>query len=279
MDCPCCGISVFAELNTCRTCGWQLSRPFHPDTSFGRAPGNGRSHPRPGNGQPAAPIQTAADAFVLSPPAGPQRIARGRRASRRRQAGRHPAKSAVATLPPQARWPRRRRGWEMPARFEVIELPLVQSAFDFEAAAPEGLAARAAAPLAVRFQAGLLDATLILLASALFFGLFALLSGQVLLARRDLLVYLLAGFVLTSLYFGLFTLFSGRTPGMQYYGLHAVGFDGQPLTPPRAVRRAFGYGVSTGSLLLGFCWALLDDRHLTWHDHISQTFLTHRSPL
>jgi uncharacterized RDD family membrane protein YckC len=181
---------------------------------------------------------------------------------------------AVAVLPPEARW-------EAPPRLQVIESPLVQSAFDFSAAEQEAerLAGVATAPVAVRLRAGLLDATLIVLAGGVFFTLFALMSSQVSLARRDLLVYLLAGYALTVIYFGLFTLLGGPTPGMQYYGLRPVTFEGKPLAPPGALRRAFGYGVSVGSLLLGVFWALVDERHLTWHDHISQTFLTERTRL
>jgi len=225
----------------------------------------------PRNGQNEPLIQTAADAFTLSPPVRPQRVTRPRRAPHAppwRDSG------AVGVLPPEARW-------EAPPRLEVIEMPLVQSAFDFSAADQdaERLAGVAAAPVVVRLRAGLLDATLIALAGAVFFSLFALLSSQVSLARRDLLVYLLAGYALAALYFGLFTLLGGRTPGMQYYGLRPVTFDGKPLPPPVALRRAFGYGVSIGSLLLGFFWAAVDERRLAWHDHISQTFLTDRTKL
>lgn len=261
MDCPRCGVSVYADLSSCRACGWQLSQPFSAESTPGVRPGSRAAEPL---------LQTAADAFVLSPPV--TRGAQQRRLSRRASPplnGR-----AVAVLPPEARW-------EIPPRFEVIEMPLVQSAFDFSAAELEAerLAARAAAPLGLRFRAGLLDATLILLAAALFFALFALLGGPVGLARRDLLVYLLAAYALASAYFSLFTLLGGRTPGMQQYGLRVVTFEGQAPLPTRALWRAFGYGVSTGSLLLGFFWALVDERRLTWHDHISRTVLTHRPTL
>ena len=271
MDCPRCGVSVFAELNSCRACGWQLSRPFTlgPATTSTSASVTDFSA-----AAPLPSLQTAADAFVLSPPAATDRAAQHRRVARRRKPARLGVENAVAVLPEEARW-------EAPPRLEVIELPLVQSSFDFLAAEQEveRLAARAAAPVGVRCRAGLLDASLILLAGALFFGLFALLSREVSLARRDLLVYLLAGFALAAVYFGLFTLLGGRTPGMQHYSLRVVTFEGKPLSPQQALWRAFGYGVSAGTLLLGFVWALVDERHLTWHDHISQTFLTDRTVL
>jgi uncharacterized RDD family membrane protein YckC len=160
-------------------------------------------------------------------------------------------------------------------------MPVVQSSFDFTAADQEAerLAAQAAAPVGVRFQAGLLDASLILLASGVFFGLFLLLGGQGGFQRRDLLIYVLSTYSLATLYFALFTRFGGCTPGMQYYRLQVVTFEGKPLPPARAWWRAFGYVVSTGSLLLGFFWALVDERRLTWHDHISQSFLTDHTVL
>ena len=271
MDCPRCGVSVFTDLSNCRACGWQLARPFaavsSTTTSSAQVSDLSAAAPLP-------PMQTAADAFALSPPQRVQRVHRPRRAARQQPWSNSgaPDSGAVAVLPPEARW-------EAPPRLEVIEMPLVQSVFDFSAADEERLAGVVAAPVVVRLRAGLLDATLIFLASAVFFSLFALLSSQVSLARRDLLVYLIAGFVLTTLYFGLFTLLDGRTPGMQYYGLRPVTFEGKPLPPPQALRRAFGYGVSIGSLLLGFFWAAVDERRLTWHDTISQTFLTDRTKL
>ncbi|MBI4466224.1 MAG: RDD family protein [Acidobacteria bacterium] len=267
MDCPRCGVSVFAELNSCRGCGWQLSRPFLLDPAT-----TSTSAKPPDISVTAAlpPIQTAADAFALSPPTQRARAAQQRRLARRRSWTGAP-ENPVALLPAEARW-------EVPPRFEVIEMPLVQSAFDFAAAEEEAerLAAVAAAPVGVRFRAGLLDATLILLATGVFFGLFALLSREVSFARRDLLIYLVAGFALASAYFALFTLLGGRTPGMQYYGLRVVTFAGTPLPARVGLGRAFGYLVSIGSLLLGFCWALVDERRLTWHDHVSKTFLTDR---
>ena len=162
-----------------------------------------------------------------------------------------------------------------------MELPLIQASFDFGAAEREAerLAERAAASLQVRFQAGVVDFGLILLASAVFFGLFALLSGELRLARRDLLVLLLAGFALACLYFGLFTFLGGRTPGMQSQGLRVVSFEGLPPSRVQTLWRAFGYVVSIGSLLLGFLWAVGDERHLSWHDRISGTFLTDRTVL
>lgn len=278
MDCPRCGISTYAERNHCPDCGWQLSRSFS-----GGAQTISSSHPTPTltlasllpplSGQ-APPLEPAADGFALSPPQQRERARRHRRRPRW-WARLNPDFVGVATLPEDARW-------EEPARLQVIEMPVIQTAFDFSAAELEAerlFPRNAVAPLPLRFHAGAVDAALILLASGMFFGLFAALGGQLTLGRRDLAIYLAAVFVLTALYFGLFALLGGRTPGMQYFGLRVVGFDGQPAGRRATAWRAFGYTVSLGSLLLGFFWALLDDRQLTWHDHMSGTFLTDRPTL
>jgi uncharacterized RDD family membrane protein YckC len=180
--------------------------------------------------------------------------------------------NAVAVLPEEARW-------EAPARFEVVELPLVQTSFDFSSERePEALPAPSrVASLEARLNAGLLDAGLVLAAALGFFGLFALLGGSLGVGRRDLLIYLLVGYSLASAYFGFFTLVAGRTPGMRACGLSVLTFEGQAPTRQHALWRAFGYAVSAGSLMLGFLWAAVDERHLTWHDLVSRTFLTDRT--
>ncbi|MFQ5694733.1 MAG: RDD family protein, partial [Terriglobia bacterium] len=241
-------MSTHADRTYCQECNWTLSRSFSRRSL--RLGGNGAD-------RGTTAIQTATDAFVLTPPSLLQRPTPRSRRSARGRRGSHSG-PAVATLPAEARW-------EAPARVEIVEPPLVQSAFDFTTAEQVNhpVPARAAASLAARCQAALLDMALLLAAGGLFVGLFLLLGGAIPLGRRDLLVYLLAGFALAALYFALFTLFGGRTPGMQYHKLRVVTFQAEPLTLRHAAWRAFGYVASTGSLLLGFIWALVDERGLT----------------
>jgi len=270
MNCPRCDSSTYADRLYCPSCNWQLSRPFTAGATPQTFSSNGTLEPR-------ARSQSAPDPFILTPPTRAEWMNRPQRWRGFTRHHRHQLPTngnAVAVLPAEARW-------EAPPRLEVLEMPVVQSAFDFTAAEQESqqLAARAAAPVGVRFQAGLFDAMLILLASGIFFGLFAVLGGHVGFARRDLLIYLLAAYSLAIVYLGLFTLLGGRTPGMQHHHLRVVSFEGKPLGRTQALWRAFGYGVSTGSLLLGFFWALADERRLTWHDHVSQSFITDRTLL
>ncbi|MCI0403676.1 MAG: RDD family protein [Acidobacteria bacterium] len=237
-------------------------------------PGVGTSR---GAASARAPLTDPAEAFVLLPPASPLRQSARtlpRRTRRRSLWMERLRRSSLAAGLPAG------HARELPPHLQVMGMPVVQTAFDFERAAERAavhlpLPSRAAA-LDLRARAGLFDAALVVLASALFFSLFAGLGGVLTLGRRDLLVYLLATFVLAAAYFCLFTLFGGRTPGMQAHGLYAASFESNRLPEDRALWRAFGYLVSIGSLGLGFLWAGLDDRGLTWHDHISQTLITDR---
>lgn len=298
MDCPRCRFSASSEASQCPFCGWRLSRTFSTisvapptlpqrsaptastaDTLVMGPTSFARTAPAPTTRVSVVPLQ-AVDAFVLVPPASPLR--QTSHPGLRRPARRRPnwltrlrrSSLAAATLPAARSLPH----VEPVPRLEILEMPVVQTRFEFTAAAPEpaALPVRAAAPVELRLCAGLFDALLIVVAGSFFFTLFALLGGDLSFARRDLLIYLVASSVLPAGYFSLFTLFGGRTPGMQRFGLRAVGFNAQLMTAERARWRAFGYLVSLGSLFLGFFWALLDDRQLTWHDHISQTFITDR---
>lgn len=270
MYCPRCHTSASADRTCCPACDWQLSQPFTSGADFSPPKENG-------GGDSVSPSWANGDSFSLTPPVVSDWARRPQRRKLGRRSKHHPAANngdGVAVLPEGARWAE-------PAHLEVVAMPVVQSSFDFDDAEREAqqLAARASAPVSLRLQACVLDATLVVLAGGVFFALFALLGGRLDLARRDLLIYLLAGYALAVAYFGLFTLLGSQTPGMQYYGLRVVNFEGKKPTSAQAVWRAFGYGVSTGALLLGFLWALADERRLTWHDHISQTFITDRTVL
>jgi uncharacterized RDD family membrane protein YckC len=274
MDCPRCGHQTPAEKHQCPDCAWILSQAYE---------GNG--HHDAGNvlvfDSPVREPAEEGPAFsvedYLPSPQQPalwaDRLNRAlpRRLARRRRTVESLGSAAVATVPEEARW-------EKPAQIEYIQMPLVQSRFDFNAPEDDGaqLAASYGAPLDERFAAGLLDVLLIVSATGLFLGLFALLNSGLSLERKDLLIYLAAAFTIASVYFVFFTLISGATPGMQFRGLRAMTFEGNALRFHHRLWRSFGYVVSTGSLLLGFIWPTVDENRLTWHDYISGTFITDR---
>lgn len=135
------------------------------------------------------------------------------------------------------------------------------------------------ASLGERRRAGLLDAGFLLLAYGVFLTLFGSLGGHFAFGKFDAAVYAATLALFYVQYFALFTVFGGSTPGMLIRGLRVVSFDGGAPTSRQLIWRSFGYLVSGGTVLLGFLWALWDEDHLTWQDHISQTYLTEAAPV
>jgi uncharacterized RDD family membrane protein YckC len=132
------------------------------------------------------------------------------------------------------------------------------------------------APLGRRFLAGVVDGAVLLLAAVLFASVFWLTGGQITLRPLNIgILAFIAVFVLL-LYFGLFTALTASTPGLLSMGLEVRNLNGSLPTLGQSFRRAFGYLVSLGALMLGFVWALVDSERLTWHDRMSGTFVTDR---
>lgn len=73
----------------------------------------------------------------------------------------------------------------------------------------------------------------------------------------------------------LYCYFNQATLGQQGARLRVISFDGHaPSRPQRMIRMLSGW-VSLASAGMGVIWALFDQERLSWHDHISQTFLTY----
>lgn len=179
--------------------------------------------------------------------------------------------------------PRRARPALRARQPERVEIEIIQPEFDFSAAsesdAHPATSAVLVAPLSDRCLAAALDGFFLALTFAGFLGMFRSLGGRVELARTDLLVSAAAFFLLYALYFALFTAMAGTTPGMQIRGLYVVRMDGTLPTTRQLLWRSFGYVTSGATIALGFFWALWDDERLTWHDRISQTYVTATAPL
>lgn len=135
------------------------------------------------------------------------------------------------------------------------------------------------ASLAERRLAGAIDAILLALTCIGFAGLFRSLGGELLLAKVDAVIYSVVIVLIYSLYFFVFTTLAGSTPGMQLRGLTVVRMDGTLPDTRQLLWRSFGYLLSAAALTLGFSWALWDDDRFTWHDRISQTYVTNASPV
>jgi uncharacterized RDD family membrane protein YckC len=131
------------------------------------------------------------------------------------------------------------------------------------------------ADLASRRRAFMVDAGCLLLSFSCVMGLYLGFGGKLLATKLDIVVCAATLTLLYSQYFTLFTVMGGATPGMMFAGLRVVSFEGSAPEPARLLWRSFGYFISGVTALLGFCWALADEDHLTCHDRISQTYIAH----
>jgi uncharacterized RDD family membrane protein YckC len=207
----------------------------------------------------------------------------------RRRRGRAVPNDSQVTLPfvekrealqpePPAPPPRRAvRPQPKPRPVERVEISVEQPELDFSALDSNAHPQEDLAPVAglgERRAAGLLDAMFLILAYSGFLGLFRSLGGQFAINRVDAGIYAAAFFMFYVLYFSLFMVFRGATPGMQLRHLVAVQLDSSPPDTRQFAWRSLGYALSGATLGLGFLWSVLDGDQLTWHDRISQTYLT-----
>jgi uncharacterized RDD family membrane protein YckC len=125
-----------------------------------------------------------------------------------------------------------------------------------------------------RRLAAVIDVACLLFAYGGFLALFGSLGGQFTLSKLSAAVYVATFAIVYLQYFSLFTIFGGTTPGMMLRGLQVVSFSGEPPTPRQMLLRSAGYVLSAGTLFMGFLWSMWDEDELTWHDRLSQTYLS-----
>ena len=125
-----------------------------------------------------------------------------------------------------------------------------------------------------RRLAAVIDAACLLFAYGGFLALFGSLGGQFTLSKLSAAVYVATFAIVYLQYFALFTIFGGTTPGMMLRGLQVMSFSGEPPTPRQMFLRSAGYVLSAGTLFMGFLWSMWDEDELTWHDRLSQTYLS-----
>jgi uncharacterized RDD family membrane protein YckC len=173
-----------------------------------------------------------------------------------------------------------------PSDFRVADPEPVEIVLDSNPAEdePEIIAAarrRLAAPIGLRFVAGMVDGLTLLLSALIFALVFWKSGGQLTIGRHGdgvtnlVVVCILAAFFVIF-YFGLFTALAFATPGQSAMGLQVRTLDGEPPDGRAARRRALGYLVSTIPMMLGFVWAVFDVEGLAWHDRVSGTCLVQR---
>ncbi len=173
-----------------------------------------------------------------------------------------------------------------PSQTERVEI-CVQPELDFSSSPYDRARPQTAlvpvAGLAHRRSACYIDMCFLALTCAGFVGLFLFASrsagGELTLGKSDAVVYLAIAYLFYALYFSLFVVLAGSTPGMQLRGLSIVRLDGSLPDTRQLLWRVFGYLLSGATLMIGFLWSLWDEDHFTWHDRISQTYITAAVPL
>ncbi len=63
----------------------------------------------------------------------------------------------------------------------------------------------------------------------------------------------------------------GQTPGKRLMNLRVVKTDGSPLSDTDAIVRYIGYYINTFVFMIGWIWALFDDRGQGLHDKLAGT--------
>jgi uncharacterized RDD family membrane protein YckC len=133
------------------------------------------------------------------------------------------------------------------------------------------------APVAVpahRAMAAAVDASIILMALAIFGIIFRLAGGAFVLDSKTGPIFLAAAAGVVVFYRVLWCLANGDSAGQHWAHLRLVNFDGQrPTRTQRFYRLASGL-LSLLAAGIGLLWSLVDEETLTWHDHISKTFPT-----
>jgi uncharacterized RDD family membrane protein YckC len=135
------------------------------------------------------------------------------------------------------------------------------------------------APVAIpmhRAMAAAMDASMIVIALALFALVFRFTGGQIHVTTKMIPVFFAIVAGLTLFYKLLWCVSGGDTPGMKWTHLALVDFDGHAPTRRQRLQRLASGFLSVLAAGIGVLWALVDEETLTWHDHISRTFPTPR---
>jgi uncharacterized RDD family membrane protein YckC len=173
-----------------------------------------------------------------------------------------------------------------PAQTERVDI-CIQPELDFSSSPYDRARPQTAlvpvAGLAHRRSACYIDLCFLVFTCAGFVALFLFASrsagGELTLGKSDAVVYLAIAYLFYALYFSLFVILGGSTPGMQLRGLSIVRLDGSLPDTRQLLWRVFGYLLSGATFMIGFVWALWDEDRFTWHDRISQTYITAAMPL
>ena len=134
-----------------------------------------------------------------------------------------------------------------------------------------------AAPVALpehRAIAAFLDFSMIAIALCLLLLPLVFTPAGDLLTMESLPVVMTAALLLGFAYKMLWVMLETDSPGMRWSSVRVLNFDGQRPTREQRMARLFAGSLSFLAAGLGLVWALADEESLTWHDHISKTFVS-----
>lgn len=131
------------------------------------------------------------------------------------------------------------------------------------------------AAAAHRSLAMLVDAGLVAAGVGVMLGLFIYGVDQPMAMDRMTAIMTVGLTVIAAvLYQSLLVIGNRDSVGLRFARLRLIDFDGRsPCRKKRLARMAASW-LSFAPATLGIVWALLDEEHLTWHDHISKVFPT-----
>jgi uncharacterized RDD family membrane protein YckC len=129
------------------------------------------------------------------------------------------------------------------------------------------------APLPLRFAAALVDAVVVVVASAVFMAVVQLIAPGMPHNRMSIAVGLAAPTLLWAIYHYVFLVYGASTPGMRVARLEVRTFAAAPASRGTRRLRALAMVLSFMPLGAGIAWALADEDMLCWHDRITRTYL------
>ncbi len=134
-----------------------------------------------------------------------------------------------------------------------------------------------AAPVALpehRAIAAFLDFSMIAIALCLLLLPLVFTPAGDLLTMEALPIVVTAALILGFAYKMLWVMLETDSPGMRWSSVRVLNFDGQRPSREQRMARLFAGALSFLAAGLGLVWALADEESLTWHDHISKTFVS-----
>ena len=127
-----------------------------------------------------------------------------------------------------------------------------------------------------RSVAAFLDSAMILIGCSLFLAIVQFFGDGIKLDRFNLVVMGGTLFLIPMFYGLLFAIAGRETAGQNWTDLRLINFDGFPPDGASRTLRFVGCWLSFGACGAGLLWALVDEENLSWHDHMSKTFVTLR---